>query len=118
MFFKVYYANGDMYSGTPDGAPLLGVALIMQSDKNHGRTVVTGGDFYVWNPERECWISGDKYTKQYYAEAMGWEIALAGVMMHLEDYIKVWKQAEADQDIPARTAYYANEPRIPDIKGN
>jgi hypothetical protein len=104
--FKVYYENGETFIGRPEDAPYLGVALIVELDENHNKRIVSGGDYYIWNPERMCWISGDVRSMEYYKEVRGWKTHICGVMMHQEDYNNMWRKADKDEDFPERTAYY------------
>jgi hypothetical protein len=50
--YRIYYADGEIYSDDPFNAPGLGVLLVVESDPEHGRRIVSGGDYFVWDDGR------------------------------------------------------------------
>lgn len=110
--FRVYYEGGATYDGDPWGAPGLGVLVIVESDPDHGRRLVTGGDYYVWREER--WWSVDWIGMIDYLLQPGPRKVLIGRITTNEIYRDTYIRADSDPDFPARTAYGCMEKRLND----
>lgn len=105
--FKIYYRDGSTYVGPPENAPILGVVLVVEFDRNHGRRIVGKYDYYTWY--KGHWFGGDRETMIAYMNEPGWKKYLVGVMVHPEDWHEFWNIAENDPDFPPRTARYPDE---------
>jgi len=115
ILFKVYYSDGTTFSGTKDNVgdtPMWEGLVIVQRDKNHGRRIVIGGDFYVY--ENDGWISCDMFTMMQYLARKGMEKRIiVGVMVSQEKWNETVKRAYDDLDFPEKTASYRDEPEYP-----
>ena len=105
--YKVYYRDGSTYTGSPENAPILGVALIVQESKENGREIVSHGDYYCWYKER--WQSCGYDSMIAYMNEPGWKKYLVGVQMLSEDWNEINRIAEIDLDFPPRTARTTRE---------
>ena len=105
--FKVYYRDGSTYTGPPENAPILGVALIVQASKENGREIVAHGDYYCWYKGR---FQGCGYDSMIaYMNEPGFKKYLIGVQMLSEDWNEINRIAESDPDFPQRTARSTRE---------
>lgn len=102
MEFKVYYADGTTFSGDAFDAPALNVLLILERDKDHGRRIVSGGDYYVWDGR---WFAVDREGMFQYLCDAGPRRVLLGRMIDGERWVSIYRQAEEDAEFPLRTAY-------------
>ena len=107
MDYKVYYSDGTTYAGDPFKAPAMDVQIILHADKEHGRRMVTGADYYVW--EFESWYPVDQIGMFCYLIRPGVKRVLIGHMIPNEQYGVIRAAAEADTDFPERTAYHLFE---------
>ena len=106
--FKVYYRDGSTYVGPPENTPIFDVALILAFDRNHGRRVVSNGDFYIW--ESGEWLAVDWWSMVGYMARPGFgKRFLIGVMMPFEDWNEINRIAAEDPDFPPRTAAYSGK---------
>jgi len=109
--FRVYYDGGETYSGDPYSAPAFGVLVIVQTNANHGREIVSSKDYFVWFEDRGKWLNMDFIGMLDYLAQPGHKKVLFGRLVEDEYYYTVFKRAEEDLDFPARTAWGFNEKR-------
>jgi len=107
--FKVYYRDGSTYVGQPENAPVLGVALVVQFSKEHGREKVRG-EYYTWYKDR--WLGCGYDSMISYMNEPGWKKYLVGVMLPQDDWDEINRIAENDPDFPPRTAQTQTEKNI------
>jgi len=108
--FKIYYSNGTTYVGDIANAPIWEVVLILEKDSEHGRKIVSGGDYFVYDYESGKFISGDFVTMlQYMARPGDKKRFLVGVMLDNKTWNKIMKQAREDIDFPIQTATHIYE---------
>jgi hypothetical protein len=100
---RVYYADGTTYAGEVFGAPAWGVLCIVERSAEHGRQIVSGGDYYWY--EFGHWWAGDFIGMIDYLARPGARKVLIGRMVSNEVWLDTWKRANADPDFPARTAF-------------
>lgn len=111
--YRVYYAPGschglEIFDGTLENwgdTPIHEVLVIVQTSKEHGRKLVLGGDYYIWEGEEIGWIPCDRDTMYQYMARKGKEKRfLLGVMSDQNTWDKIVKQARLDKDFPKQTA--------------
>ena len=102
MNFRVYYADGSTFDGDAFNAPAMNVLMIVELDKDHGRRIVSGGDYYVWDGQ---WFAVDKEGMFQYLCDAGPRRVLIGRMVDNERWTAIYRRADSDPDFPARTAY-------------
>lgn len=108
MNWRVYYADGTTYNGDVANVPIFEVLVIVEVDKNHGRKLISNGDYYIWDDRR--WLACDKETKEAYMARPGMEKRyLIGVMVHDEKWERIMKVARNDADFPIQTATHMYE---------
>jgi hypothetical protein len=107
--FKVFYADGSTYTGDAFDAPAWGVLLIAETDKDHGRRIVSNGDYYVWE---ERWRAKDFVGLIDYLAQPGPRKVLIGRMVDNEIWNETFKRANEDADFPARTGYGFHEVNV------
>lgn len=107
MQFKVYYDNGATYTGDPFLAPALRVLVIVEENQEHGRKLVSGGDYYVW--EKEHWYAVDYPGMIQYLVSPGPRRVLLGIMVEGNLWNATMKEARNDPDFPSQTAYHVYE---------
>lgn len=100
--FRIYYDGGSTYDGAPENAPAFGVLVIVQVDKEHGRELVQGKDYFVWKDNK--WYTVDFVGMVDYLQTPGWKRVLFGRMVNQDEWYKVCRKANEDPDLPPRTA--------------
>jgi hypothetical protein len=58
MKWRIWYGDGSDYSdrqGSPFEAPRVDVQVIAQFNEQVGYEVISGGDYFYWEPERGGW---------------------------------------------------------------
>ena len=109
--FRVYYSDGstcDGYHDAVEKVPIFEVLLIVERNKDHGRKIVSNGDYYVYDDRR--WLSCDLETKNMYMERPVKEKRyLIGVMVHSDKWDDAVRRARSDPDFPPQTALSAYE---------
>ena len=109
MDFKVYYLGGDTYHGAVKNTPIWLTLLIVEKDELHGRKIVSGGDYYVYEPNGK-WMSVDYAGMlQYMSRPFMEKRFLVGVMVDSKDWDDVVRKARSDPDFPPQTALSAYE---------
>jgi hypothetical protein len=108
--FRIYYADHESYSEDPFNAPGLGALLIVETDSDHGRRIVSGGDYFVWDQVR--WWPVDFIGLVDYLLQPGPRKVLVGRMVSNELYREVYMRADTDPDFPIRTAYGVFENKL------
>ena len=108
--FRIYYDDLEPYSGPVFEAPGLGVLCIVELDRDHGRRLVTQGDYYVWRDGR--WYGVDYPGLVDYLLQAGPRKVLLGRLVERERFYRAVRQAEEDPDFPVRTAWAAGEERL------
>jgi len=108
MKFKVYYERHGKeefptYTGDPFDTPAMGVLVIVEESKEHGRRLVTNGDYYVWDGAR--WWPTDMPGLFQYLNKPGPRRVLLGVMVDMDEWNKVMWAATNDPEFPAKTGY-------------
>ena len=106
--FRIFYADGSTYSGDVYDAPAFGVLLIVEKDKDHGRRIVSNGDYYVWDGR---WWSKDFVGLIDYLAQPGPRKVLIGRMVDNALWNETFKRANEDAEFPVRTAYGVFEAR-------
>lgn len=111
MDWKVYYTENRTYNGSVENVPIWEVLLIVERDRNHGRKIVSGGDYYIFDNER--WQSVDSVGMlQYMARPGMYKRFLVGVMIDDDDWNEVVKKARNDPDFPVQTALHGYETKV------
>jgi len=115
MKFRVYYADGATFEGdfsSINSLPKWGVVAIVQADKEHGRKIISGGDYYVYELEDDFgWVACDKESVYYYRE-MGYPKDLIGVMVSTKKWTRIMKAAHNDPGFKTQTALHLYESRV------
>lgn len=101
--YRIYYADGTFYDGDPFNAPIFGVLVIVEKDKEQGRRLILGGDYYGWDGKR--WFPYDFPGLFDYLQTNGAKRVLIGRLVSNEDFQKIYDLANTDSDFPIRTAY-------------
>ena len=109
--FRVYYADGSTYDGPVESVPIFEVLVIVERDADHGRRLVSGGDFYVWDDGK--WLACDQFTMfQYLARPGLNKRVLIGVMVHGDRWNEIARRARYDPDFPDQTGYHVYERKV------
>lgn len=105
--FRIYYADGSTFDGDAFNAPFFGVLLILEKDKEHGRRIVSNGDYYVWENTR--WRAKDFIGMIDYLQQPGAKRVIAGRMVDNDAWNAAYAIADSDPDFPIRTAHHFHE---------
>ena len=106
--FKIYYSNGETYVGDVAYAPIWETLIIVERDEEHGRKIVSGGDYFIYDNEK--WIACDFVTMlQYMAKDGMYKRFLVGVMVTSEVWQDAMLKARSDPDFPTQTALHTYE---------
>lgn len=108
--FRIYYDGQPPYDGPPYESPGLGVLVIVQEDRDHGRRLITQGDYYIWRDER--WWAVDFIGMIDYLLQPGPRKVIVGRKVDNEDYYAAVRSAERDPDFPTRTAWAMGEEKV------
>lgn len=108
--FRIYYADGSTFAGKAWDAPAFGVLVIVERDSEHGRRLVTTGDYYVWRDER--WWACDFVGLIDYLAQPGPRKVLIGRMVSNDAFRSAYMAADSDTDFPQRTGYGVYEKRL------
>ena len=113
--FRVYYHGGETFSGNAFDAPFFGVLLILETDREHGRRMISEADYYVWEDGR--WWGKDQIGLIDYLSTPGEKKVICGRMVSNEDYASARKAADSDEDFAERTGYHVYEKdRLKDVE--
>lgn len=107
--FRIYYADREPWSGDPYFAPALGVLVIVEYDHDHGRRLVAGKDYYVWDGPLGRWWTVDYPGLLDYLIRPGPRRALFGRAVPNEQWYAAMKAADIDPLFPERTGYGSDE---------
>ena len=69
---RIYYKDGSTYDGAPENAPVFDVLIIQENDKNHGRRVLTNGDYFCYDVQEGRWWAYDFPGMIQYLKDPGW----------------------------------------------
>jgi hypothetical protein len=112
MNYKVYYADGSTYTGEPWDAPAFGVLVIVEKDADHGRRLVSAKDYYVWDEKAERWWSVDFIGMVDYLGQPGRKRVLFGRTVSNEEWYRIMRFANEDNDFPTRTGWGNKEEHV------
>lgn len=108
--YRIYYDGLPPYSGAIYEAPGLGVLCIVERDRDHGRRLITQGDYYILREGH--WYGVDYPGLIDYLLQPGPRKVLIGRLVDREKFYRAVKQAEEDPDFPPRTAWMVGEERL------
>lgn len=108
--FRIYYKGGMTYEGAPENAPIFDVLVIVEKDANHGKRLVTHGDYFCWEDNR--WRPYDYPGLIQYLKNPGWKRVLLGVMADEKEWTETYKRALNDANFPVKTAYDMYEVKV------
>ena len=99
--FRVYYADGSVFSGLPERAPTTGVIVIAIPDESvGGRILLHGEPFYCWHPSDSQWYSHDAVGFWMCMAKPGWKRVLFGETVGNELYQEIYRRAWNDPTFP------------------
>jgi hypothetical protein len=101
--WRIYYDDREPFDGDAFETPALGVLVIVEKDVEHGRRIVSGGDYYVFKEDR--WFAVDFIGMVDYLIQPGPKRVLIGRMVSNERWNEVYSKAYNDEDFPVKTAY-------------
>ena len=102
MRFRIYYADNSTFNADPFDAPFFGVLFVVETDAEHGRRLVSNGDYYVWDGR---WWARDFIGMIDYLQQPGPKKVICGRMVANDEWNRIRAIAEKDADFPARTGY-------------
>lgn len=114
--WKVWYSDGSTFSssdGPPELAPKRGVQAIACSDREHGRVICRSNDFYIWSvfDGEWGWQGVDYFGLWDYLQDPGSKIVLFGRTIGNAEYRQLINRVVNDPELPAKTAWHAEERR-------
>lgn len=109
--WRVYYSctDGRTFDGAVEDAPVFHVLLIVERCPDHGRRIVSGGDYYCWIVEEARWRAVDFIGMVQYLSTSGWKRVLVGEMVDSELWNKTMQLAMSDPDFPVKTGFASYE---------
>lgn len=107
MRYRIYYADGSTFDGSPSGAPSLGVVCIVQPDPDVGRHVLSGFDYY-W-PADGAWWGGDLFGLFQYLIEPGLKKVLFGRTISNRAFREILKAACEDRDFAPKSGWKRGE---------
>ena len=113
LAFRIYYGDGSVYEGEPEGAPNQNVQAIAWNDpaKNYrdlGRVVLREWDIYIYSDDIG-WHGTNKYADllQHLGKGIGKggvRAVLTGRWITRRGYDEIIKRAETDEDLEPKSA--------------
>lgn len=100
--FKVYYSDHTIYEGDPFNTPIFKVLVIVERHKNHGRILISGGDYYGWDGKH--WLAFDYPGLLQYLMEPGPRRVLIGIKVEEDEWNAVMRKAYYDPDFPPKTS--------------
>lgn len=114
MDFRIYYGDGSVYTGKPEGAPYLDVQCIAWEDPtkgimNLGRVVMSQWDIYIYSDHVGGWHGTNKYADLlmhlgHGCGPGGVRTVLQGAWINRDDYFAIQKRAETDSGFKSKSA--------------
>lgn len=104
--YRVYYADGSIYSGDPAKAPVFGVLAIVEFDKIAGRRIVSRSDYYCLDDRGEglSWFEADYIGFIDYLATPGYKRVLFGRLVSNKTFDEIYQHALTDPDFPPKTS--------------
>ena len=99
--YRIYYADGSTFDADPFDAPFFGVLAIVERDPDHGRRVISNGDYYVWEGR---WRNVDFIGMVDYLQMPGAKKVIAGRLVHNDEWNEIFRRARNDPDFPEQLA--------------
>lgn len=101
MWWQIYYADGSTFSseqGSPFDAPRTGVEVIVHEEIGGGFSLLSGADFYYWEPEASNWgwMYADQFSLVLHLQRAKAPLVLFGEMIRHEQFTEMEKRALAD----------------------
>lgn len=112
MAWRIWYADGTHIRSEecdPFDAPGLGVQVIMQNHPINGRWAQMAHDYYVWTDGQ--WVGCDLFGLFDYLQQAGPRKVVFGRTVSNERYEAIYRTAEVDDSLPARSILTHGEPR-------
>lgn len=108
--YKIFYDDGSTYSGEPENAPVFGALIVIQEDKEHGRSIHSMCDYFCWDDRGDGlkWWEADYIGMVDYLSRPGMKRILIGRLIPNARWGEIYKLALDDADLPPKTA---NSPR-------
>jgi len=105
--FKVFYDDGRTYTGDPYYAPVLGVLIIVETDRDHGRRIIQNADYYCWDDRGDGygWWESDFVGLVDYLIKPGPKRVLIGRLVSNIVHQKIFDEAYSDPDFLPKTAW-------------
>lgn len=110
--FRIYYAEGETYTGDPFNAPALGVMVIVENDPANGRRLVSAKDYYVWDENEERWWAVDYIGMVDYLIMSGRKRVLFGRTIESEKWYAIMREANNDPAFQPRTGWGNKEEQV------
>lgn len=110
--WRIYYGDETTFSagdGSVYDAPARNVQAIVRLDPRVGRFILTGHDYYWWQPGDEEWFGGDRFGLFDYLCRPGRKRVLFGRSLTRSEYERIHQQAATDDDFPQKTAHHPDE---------
>lgn len=115
MKWAVYYDDGSSFTsddGPPEEAPRDGVQVVAIADIDAGKQLWHSSDYYCWQDGE--WVPRNAAGLHDYLRQPGKEkIVLQGRGIAHRRFVEIYRLAEADNRLGAKTARYAREPDPP-----
>lgn len=105
--FKIFYDNGATYTGDPFLAPVLGVLIVVEEDRDHGRRIIQNADYFCWDDRGEgySWWEADFVGLVDYLISPGPKRVLIGRLVPNSVHQAVFDRAYTDPDFQEKTGW-------------
>ena len=118
MRWKIYIGDGSTFSdqdGSPYDAPGRNVQGIVEADQDHGRHLISGGnfgrrdDYFWWDADIERWCCGDTFGLWDYLATPGSKKVVFGRSIGNVAFKAIYEHMKTDQDFPPKTGWRKGE---------
>lgn len=115
--WRIYYDDGSSFDstmGSPEDAPSYGILTIVYPDKDVGRIVMSGWDWYFYHDEEKNWWGADVHGL---LDQLCHNLPVRAVKQGRNAPNDVWKKAVADAtndpDFPTKNAKSRRDKPVP-----
>jgi hypothetical protein len=105
--WRIYYGDGTTFSsedGEPVDAPGYGVQCIVQPEKNRGRSVMQGWDWYYYNADGRWWGCNENALLLRHVFRKSSVAPSAGETISEEEFFAITTKAGSDPDFLPRSS--------------
>lgn len=95
--FKIYYANGDTYTGSPQYAPTYGVICILQENLTNTFHMISNHPYYAHLGDEWVGVWQNDIIDSVISGEITIQKLIVGQLISKRNFIKIFEQAKKDR---------------------